>query len=450
MANYKVALDAGHGGSDPGAVYNGRQEKDDTLDLTLAVGDILKKNGVDVFYTRTTDEYETPFKKATDANNSGADLFISIHRNSSETPNQYSGVESLVFSDTGLKAEVARNINNQLEDVGFKNLGVDVRKNLVVLKRTKMPAVLVEAGFINNDKDNYLFDQEFDKIANAIADGILESIPASERGSGQSSNNNQRNGSTGGSSNSSMTPRSATGSTTTSSMAGSTTTGSIAPRSVTGSMTTSSMTGAASMSGSDTTSISMENAENVADTAPVSSSMEEASYTPVSSSFDDFNYSSKSATSNNGGYSDNFNYSTNSTYTNNSGYSSNTGSMTAPANSSAAISDYNNMPQSSPAASFNISNADNNTYTNSYPYNQCQCNDNYTPETLYRVQTGAYRNKENADRMLNSLLMDGFPAFIIYQDGYYKVQVGAYALLSNAIKMEQRLRKFHYSTYITT
>ena len=391
MANYKVAFDAGHGGSDPGAVYNGRQEKDDTLDLTLAVGDILKKNGVDVFYTRTTDEYETPFKKATDANNSGADLFISIHRNSSETPNQYSGVESLVFNDTGLKAEVARNINNQLEDVGFKNLGVDVRKNLVVLKRTKMPAVLVEAGFINNDKDNYLFDQEFDKIANAIADGILESIPASERGSGQSSNNNQRNGST-----------------------------------------TSSMTGAASISDSATTSMSMENAENVADISPVNTSMEAANSTPVSSFPDDFNYSSKS------------------TYTNNSGYSSNTGSMTAPANSSAAISGYNNMPQSSPAASFNISNADNNTYTNSYPYNQCQCNDNYTPETLYRVQTGAYRNKENADRMLNSLLMDGFPAFIIYQDGYYKVQVGAYALLSNAIKMEQRLRRFHYSTYITT
>lgn len=414
MANYKVALDAGHGGSDPGAVYNGRQEKDDTLDLTLAVGDILKKNGVDVFYTRTTDEYETPFKKATDANNSGADLFISIHRNSSETPNQYSGVESLVFNDTGLKAEVARNINNQLEDVGFKNLGVDVRKNLVVLKRTKMPAVLVEAGFINNDKDNYLFDQKFDKIANAIADGILESIPASERGSGQSSNNNQRNGSTSGS----MTPRSTTGA-----MAGSTTTGS---------MTTSSMTGAASISDSATTSMSMENTENVADISPVNTSMEAANSTPVSSFPDDFNYSSKS------------------TYTNNSGYSSNTGSMTAPANSSAAISGYNNMPQSSPAASFNISNADNNTYTNSYPYNQCQCNDNYTPETLYRVQTGAYRNKENADRMLNSLLMDGFPAFIIYQDGYYKVQVGAYALLSNAIKMEQRLRRFHYSTYITT
>ena len=164
MADYRIALDAGHGGSDPGAVYKGRQEKDDTLDLTLAVGDILKKNGIDVYYTRTTDEYETPFKKATDANNSGADLFVSIHRNSSENPNQYSGVETLVYSDTGLKAEVARNINNQLEDAGFKNLGVDERKNLVVLKRTKMPAVLVEVGFINNDKDNYLFDEEFDSI----------------------------------------------------------------------------------------------------------------------------------------------------------------------------------------------------------------------------------------------------------------------------------------------
>ena len=134
MAQYKIAVDAGHGGSDYGATYNGRAEKDDNLKLALAVGDILEKNGIDVVYTRTTDEYETPFKKATDANNSGADLFVSIHRNSSEKPNQYSGVETLVYNDSGLKSEVARNINNQLENVGFKNLGVDTRKNLVVLK----------------------------------------------------------------------------------------------------------------------------------------------------------------------------------------------------------------------------------------------------------------------------------------------------------------------------
>lgn len=75
----------------------------------------------------------------------------------------------------------------------------------------------------------------------------------------------------------------------------------------------------------------------------------------------------------------------------------------------------------------------------------CQC-----PDVLYRVQVGAYRNKENADRMLNSLLIDGFPAFIVFDDGLYKVQVGAYRNLSNAIAMEYKLRQYRYNTYITT
>lgn len=332
MADYRIALDAGHGGSDPGAVYNGRQEKDDTLDLTLAVGDILKKNGIDVYYTRTTDEYETPFKKATDANNSGADLFVSIHRNSSENPNQYSGIETLVYSDTGLKAEVARNINNQLEDAGFKNLGVDERKNLVVLKRTKMPAVLVEAGFINNDKDNYLFDEEFDSIAQAIADGILESIPSGRPG--------------------------------------------------------------------NTTS----------------------------------NKSNRTDNNNNSNNNSNNNNSSNSQM-NNSGRTA-----SAPIDSTAMV---NSIPPDNEVFSVPVSSS------NIMPQCPCDNNDYDTEnEALYRVQVGAYRNKDNADRMLNSLLIDGFPAFIIYEDGYYKVQVGAYRILLNAIKMEQRLRRFRYSTYI--
>lgn len=325
-------LQSAHGGSDPGAVYKGRQEKDDTLDLTLAVGDILKKNGIDVYYTRTTDEYETPFKKATDANNSGADLFVSIHRNSSENPNQYSGVETLVYSDTGLKAEVARNINNQLEDAGFKNLGVDERKNLVVLKRTKMPAVLVEAGFINNDKDNYLLDEEFDSIAQAIADGILESIPSGRPG--------------------------------------------------------------------NTTS----------------------------------NKSNRTDNNNNSNNNSNNNNSSNSQM-NNSGRTA-----SAPIDSTAMV---NSIPPDNEVFSVPVSSS------NIMPQCPCDNNDYDTEnEALYRVQVGAYRNKDNADRMLNSLLIDGFPAFIIYEDGYYKVQVGAYRILLNAIKMEQRLRRFRYSTYI--
>ena len=304
----------------------------DTLDLTLAVGDILKKNGIDVYYTRTTDEYETPFKKATDANNSGADLFVSIHRNSSENPNQYSGVETLVYSDTGLKAEVARNINNQLENAGFKNLGVDERKNLVVLKRTKMPAVLVEAGFINNDKDNYLFDEEFDSIAQAIADGILESIPSGRPGN---------------------------------------------------------------------------------------------------------------TTSNKSNRTDNNNNSSNNSNNNNSsnGQMNNSGRAASASIDSTAM--VNSIPPDNEVFSVPVSSS------NIMPQCPCDNNDYDTEnEALYRVQVGAYRNKDNADRMLNSLLMDGFPAFIIYEDGYYKVQVGAYRILLNAIKMEQRLRRFRYSTYI--
>lgn len=300
MAQYKIAVDAGHGGSDYGATYNGRAEKDDNLKLALAVGDILEKNGIDVVYTRTTDEYETPFKKATDANDAKADYFVSIHRNSSPMPNQYTGVETLVYNNSGIKSQMAANINSELEKAGFKNLGINERPNLVVLKRTKMPAVLVEAGFINNDKDNETFDKNFNQIANGIADGILKTLG--------------------------ITPKNDTS------------------------------TWAAS---SEVPTVKSDSAENT---------------------------------------------------------------EIMPTNQNKKPS----LP-SMPA---------------------CGCDDDMTPEPLYRVQVGAYRNKDNADRMLNSLLVEGFPAFIIYEDDYYKVQVGAFIQLSNAIKMEQKLRKFRYSTYI--
>lgn len=171
-----IMLDAGHGGTDPGAVYKGRREADDALQLTLAVGEILQNHGFDVEYTRTTDVYESPYQKAMEANESGVDYFVSIHRNSYPTDNEVSGVESLVYDLSGIKYEMAKNINAQLEDIGFVNLGVHARPNLVVLKRTKMPAVLVEAGFINSDTDNQLFDESFDDIANAIADGIMDTV----------------------------------------------------------------------------------------------------------------------------------------------------------------------------------------------------------------------------------------------------------------------------------
>lgn len=180
---YKIMIDAGHGGRDPGAVYNGRQEKDDVLALALAVGQILEDRGFDVEYTRTTDIYESPSEKAREANDAGADFFVSIHRNSFPRPNEVSGVETLVYDRSGIKNEMAENVNRQLENIGFKNLGVKERPNLAVLRRTQMPAILVEAGFINSDIDNQLFDDNFQAIAQGIADGIIETLDISPSGS---------------------------------------------------------------------------------------------------------------------------------------------------------------------------------------------------------------------------------------------------------------------------
>lgn len=254
----KIAIDAGHGGADPGAVYQGRQEKDDNLKLALAVGERLQNSGLDVYYTRTEDIYQTPYQKAMAANESGADFLVSLHRNSSEYPNQYTGVETLIYDKNGEKAEIAEDINEELENIGFRNNGVKIRPGLVILRRSKMPAVLVESGFINSEEDNRLFDEEFDRIADAIADAILKNF---------------------------------------------------------------------------------------------------------------------------------------------------------------SLTDEEETEQE---------------------------------ETYYRVQTGAYRNRENAVRQQEKLTEEGYPAFLLEREGYYLVQVGAFRKLENAVRMEAHLRENGYQTYITT
>lgn len=171
-----IIIDAGHGGYDNGATYNGRREKDDNLRLALAVGEKLQQDGFPVIFTRTTDVYQRPIDKARIANESGGDYFVSIHRNSSPNANTYSGVQTLVYRDSGIPASMARNVNEELEKVGFNNLGVSVIPDLIVLKRTRMPAILIEAGFINTDADNRLFDNNFNEMVDAIATGIEDTV----------------------------------------------------------------------------------------------------------------------------------------------------------------------------------------------------------------------------------------------------------------------------------
>lgn len=172
----KILIDAGHGGYDNGASYNGRLEKDDNLNLALQVGKDLAALGYNVVYTRDIDVYQSPLVKAQLANETNADYFVSIHRNSSPTPNQYNGVQTLIYDESGIKQDMGERINENLAEIGFNNIDISIRPNLTVLKRTKMPAILVEAGFINSDIDNSLFDQNFDAIAEAIARGINDAI----------------------------------------------------------------------------------------------------------------------------------------------------------------------------------------------------------------------------------------------------------------------------------
>ena len=124
--------------------------------------------------------YDSPYEKADMANAADADFFVSIHRNAAAEPGTGSGTMTLVYREEGLAKELASSINRELAKTGFTDLGTFERPGLVVLRRTQIPAVLVEAGFIDNPEDNERFDAQFDEIANAIATGILNVIRQQE------------------------------------------------------------------------------------------------------------------------------------------------------------------------------------------------------------------------------------------------------------------------------
>lgn len=172
--SFKVVLDAGHGGKDSGAVGFGRKEKDDVLRLTLRVGALLQANKIQVIFTRTTDVYESVTIKARKANQANVDFFASFHRNSSNGMGE--GSETLVYQNRGRAKACADRANQKMEECGFKQRGTKVRTDLVVLNSTHMEAVLFETGFIDNPKDNTIFDSKFEQIAQGYAEAILVAL----------------------------------------------------------------------------------------------------------------------------------------------------------------------------------------------------------------------------------------------------------------------------------
>lgn len=172
-----IAVDAGHGGWDNGASWEGRLEKDDNLRLALEVQKQLLAQGIRVLMTRNSDVYVTLADRAAMANQADADLFVSLHRNSyiEHTPTS-NGVENFIYLTAPLETSgrAAQYVLERVVDVGVQsNRGVQ-RGNYYVLRRTIMPAMLLEMGFIIDDIDNQLFDEHLEEYAVAITKGIMQ------------------------------------------------------------------------------------------------------------------------------------------------------------------------------------------------------------------------------------------------------------------------------------
>ena len=171
-----IVIDAGHGGYDAGAVNGSRYEKNDNLRIAMAVGERLKRCGINVIYTRTTDVFVPLLERSRISNNNNVDLFISFHRNSASNP-AANGVETLIYNNASNQAlQAAEALQQALVNVGVQsNRGVK-RANLSVLRETNAPAMLLELGFTNNEQDNELFDSRFDAYADAIARSLAQSV----------------------------------------------------------------------------------------------------------------------------------------------------------------------------------------------------------------------------------------------------------------------------------
>lgn len=177
----QVIIDPGHGGDDFGAVFNNRYEKDDNLALALLVKKKLDDMGVSAELTRKTDKFISLEKRCAIANTKNVELFVSLHRNSAENAQ---GVEIWIRDDSPEPDYIlAENILQSLDSVGIsENRGVKAGyaredgQNYYVNSHTDMPSCLVELGFINNENDNNLFDENLESYAQAIAEAIASTI----------------------------------------------------------------------------------------------------------------------------------------------------------------------------------------------------------------------------------------------------------------------------------
>ena len=168
-----IIIDAGHGGSDVGATRDGVYEKDLTLDMAKKLKNILKKKGFEVLMTRDSDTYVSLQERVEFTEKHEGDLFVSIHVNSSVTP-EGNGLETHYY--TPQSYEFAQVVHKEFSSaINSKDRGL-FKSKFYVINHTTCPSILVETGFISNpeERKELMTEQRRQKTAEAVAKGIMK------------------------------------------------------------------------------------------------------------------------------------------------------------------------------------------------------------------------------------------------------------------------------------
>ena len=185
----KIYIDQGHNPVNPnaGAEGNGYREQDLVFRIGQLLSQILTREGFETRLSRPTSDTQlgnsvssSLAARVDGANSWGADYFVSLHTNASVNP-AANGAEVLVYSTSSPAFELARSVLEQLTlSTGVRGRGVVSRPGLYVLRKTAMPAILVEMGFITNPADASLMANSPELFAEGIANGIIDYIFHSE------------------------------------------------------------------------------------------------------------------------------------------------------------------------------------------------------------------------------------------------------------------------------
>lgn len=183
LSGATIMLDAGHGGTDTGAIRNGIQEKDINLQVTLKLRDVLVKQGATVILTRDTDVFLTLDERRALIALNKPTLFVSVHSNASTNP-AIDGIEAYYYNDAS--DILAQSLYQAVID-GLGEHGNWVRKReLAVVHHEFSPAALIEIGYLSNTKErsSLVKDDYQNKVADSIYKGILNYVSSQRPGAG--------------------------------------------------------------------------------------------------------------------------------------------------------------------------------------------------------------------------------------------------------------------------